>query len=535
MPIVLRASTADNNPGGAPPSFIGFSRPSGVSNGDTIIVGIAASSVGIIVTPPSVDWIPIAQTDPAQAIIVLAFYKTALNEPTHWVFELDSAVQASGVALVYGGVDSFTAVEAVSAALSAASTTHNIAAATASLPQEEEVLLLGAAAPGTYVPTGGFLTVANRSRTGSAIEAQRHQLQNAGAQPAFTEEFSDSVAGASLRIILRPSFGTLTVDDVYRRLVAALPGGVEDVYDLTKSGDYYRFYQVIAAALKTYSYDQIDLLRREIVPQLAQYKLPDWERVFGVETTQAAQLGTVPERQAQIVGAWRAAAGQGSSIPVVQAVLGPLLGYNADTPVEVLECDRAALKASHTYSTLADISLVAGATESVGIPVHLDGGTVAAMGAQLTLNFATAPTSGYSIKLTAPDGKSRTWTGTWAATTVILYGPELAGARINGTWTLAVTRSAGGGANTLVAGAQLFVEGIARGQETAGAIFTWAVYADPAHVGESGTPANFDAAQAAIDHIAFAYTRGFLVISLAPWPDVVSGPNAAIPDRCLPV
>jgi uncharacterized protein YmfQ (DUF2313 family) len=533
MPIVLRASAADNNPAGAA-GFVSFARPSGVTNGDTIVVGIAIPGANVSVTPQSADWTPIARTDPSLALGVAAFYKTALNEPTHWVFALSAPVGATGAALVYGGVDSFAAVEASAAGLTAASASHSVAAITASLPQEEEILFLGAAASGSYTPSGGFLTVARKQQAASTLEAQRLQLQNAGPQPAFTEAFSSAAIGASLRIVLRPSFGSLTVDDVYRRLIAALPAGAEDVYDLTRAGDYYRFYSVIAAALKTYSYDQVDLLRREIVPQLSQYKLPDWERVFGIETSQIAQQGTVPERQAQIVAGWRAAAGQGSSIPVVQAVLGPLLGYDASTPVQVIEANRAALKTAHTYHTTTDVAVPGATITRITIPVT-DGGTVAAMGAQLTLTFATPPTAFYFVTLTAPDGKAKLWPQSgWNTTTVVLYGPELANAQIAGNWHLEISR-ASGAANTLLAGSSLFVEGIAPRQETAGAMFTWGVYADPAHVGESGTPGNFDAAQAAIDHIAYAYTHGFLIVSLAPWPDVSTGANSAIPDRCLPV
>jgi hypothetical protein len=531
MPIVLRSSAADNNPAGAA-AFVGFARPAGIANGDTVVIGIALPAAGLSVTPPSADWTQVARTDPALALGIVAFYKTALNEPAHWVFSLSAPAEATGVALVYGGVDSFVAVEAFASGLTAASASHNIAAITASLPQEEDILFLGGAASGIYTPIGGFLTVTRSQQAASTLEAQRKQLQNAGVQTAFTETFSSTAIGASLRIILRPSFGALTVDDVYRRLVASLPAGVEDLYDLSKAGDYYRFYQVIAAALKTYSYDLVDLLRREIAPQLAQYKLRDWERVFGIDTSQIAQIGTVTERQAQVIAGWRAAAGQGSSIPAVQAVLGPLLGYFPTTPVEVIEANRPALTKAHTYGPSIDIALPVGTT-IIDIPVN-DGGTVAAMGAQLLLSFASAPVSGFSVALRAPAGQAKAWTPSWTALSGVLYGPEFAEVQIQGHWSLAIINTSGV-ANTLKAGSGVFVEGIATGQETGGAIFTWGVYADPAHLGENGTPGDFGAAQAALDHLAFAYTRGILITSLAPWPDVTMGVHASIPDRCLPV
>jgi hypothetical protein len=80
----------------------------------------------------------------------------------------------------------------------------------------------------------------------------------------------------------------------------------------------------------------------------------------------------------------------------------------------------------------------------------------------------------------------------------------------------------------------LFVEGLARGQSTGGAIFEWGVYVDPAHVGENGTAADLAGARLAIKRLKHAHTVGSLIQSLAPWPDISSGINSSIPDEWLP-
>src|SRR5262249_17480434 len=153
-------------------------------------------------------------------------------------------------------------------------------------------------------------------------------------------------------------------------------------------------------------------------------------------------------------------------------------------------------------------------------------------GAQLTLAFAKTDTTQYSFALTAPDGSSKTWAGGTTAPQW-LTAPSLAGAQIQGVWKLVIANGSGI-SNVLYGTSFLFVEGIARRQETAGAIFDWGVYADPAHLGENGTPANFAAARATIQKLAFAHTVGNLVQSIAPYPNMDSGVSSSIPNECCP-
>jgi hypothetical protein len=112
-----------------------------------------------------------------------------------------------------------------------------------------------------------------------------------------------------------------------------------------------------------------------------------------------------------------------------------------------------------------------------------------------------------------------------------LFGIEFANTPIQGSWFLSVTNNSGGTVNFHWS---VFVEGIGPNQETGGAIFDWGVYADPAHLGESGVPSDFPAARLAIQKIAHSHTVGNLLQSLDPYPDVDVDVHAAIPDECIP-
>ncbi len=534
--ISLIASASDSNPAGAS-QFVAIPVPVGVQCGDLAIVAIALPASGMTVTPPDSGWTQLVQTDTTQAFGVVVFWTMVLNlQQVNWVFALSSSVQATGVATVYRGTDSFAPIDASVALLSASGTSHAVAGVSTQQPAEEVVLFVAGAASGTYTPPSGWTEAAKKQQSGSSISAQHRQVQPAGALAGFSETFSASVLGASVVIALAPSPGTMTFADAYQRVFDSLPPGIDNVLDFTPgSGDFWKLTWAIGAVLKLFVFDLVDLLRSETLAHLSRYKLPDWEGLFGLRGSRVSQIGTIAARRAQVLGAWRSAAGQGSSIPVTQAVLTPLLGYNPSTLPLVIECDRSLLKLLHQYDTAngSDVSIPVGTT-TLTIPVIGDGGKVAKMGAQLELAFATADTTLFSFTLTAPDGTSKTWNAGTTSGPLWLQAPSLAGAAIQGNWTLAITNGSGS-PTTLYSASFLFVEGVQQGQQTAGAAYDWGVYADPAHLAENGTVIDLSAARAAIKKLSFSYTIGNLIQSLAPSPNVDTGASAAIPDECIPV
>lgn len=537
MSIALVAYGADSNGGfSASSSFCGFVQPVGIQNGDIVIVAIALPAANVVVTPPDATWQELARTDPTRSFGLSVWWTTALNLPSDIVFALSSASIVSGTLVAYRGSDPFQPIDAVAPLLTANASTVNVAGISTSQNAEELVLFIAEGGQGVFVPASGFIEATSQLRTATSMSAQHRAAQNAGAFSSFSEFHNGTTAlGASVLIALAPSASTMTYDDVYQRLKEALPPGADNLLDFTPGqGDFYFYFWCIAAILKL-GYDLVDLVRLEIVPFLSRYKLPDWERIFALSQTPTSQLGTIPQRQGQVLGAWRAAAGLGSAISVVQATLAPLLGYLPSTIPQIIEANPAALKAAHSYGFAADVVIGNGTTGTTTIYVP-DGGKISNMGAQLALAFSTASLSPLSVTLTGPDGATATWSTGWSTSAIKLYArAAFAGRQIFGTWTLSVTNNTGSSVTLQQAGSTLFVEGIGRGQDTGGAIYWWGVYADPAHVGENGSPADFNAARTAIKKLAQSHTVGDLIQSLAPWPDVVSGVNAAIPDECIPV
>jgi hypothetical protein len=323
---------------------------------------------------------------------------------------------------------------------------------------------------------------------------------------------------------------SFTIDDARRYLLALLPPGHDEFYDESPTGDVFLIFDAAGQLFKQNAFDLLDTLRTEIFPPSAVQKTPDWEAALGIANQAPALLGTMAQRQQAVVAKLRESGP--FCDPVVQSIIGPLLGYFPSTPVQLLKASRSFLTLAHSYGFIGDLRIAAGTTATVAMLVN-DGGHVARMGAQLQLVTDTS-TPNIQVTLTAPDRRSVGWSDAYQSVPLWLAAPSLAGAAIGGNWTLAITNH-GSAPITVYDGECLFVEGIGPNEDTGGAIFHWGVYADPAHVGESGVPPDFPSVLAAIARIKHSHTVGWLIQSLAPYPDVTSGPHAAIPDRCVPV
>lgn len=319
-------------------------------------------------------------------------------------------------------------------------------------------------------------------------------------------------------------------DEARKYLLGLLPPGVEKLYDLEPNGDFYFIFDAVAELLRSYGFNLLDRLRTEQFPSKVIDKLVDWERFLGISRFFIARFGTTAQRQQSVVSKIRE---RGPFIDtLVQAVLAPLLGYDPTTTLEVLRASRSALRFEHTYTTGPTLwSIADTVTDYKLINVH-DGGKIAKAGARVLLEFGAGGPYNGTVTLTAPDGTAQSWTLTDVDDAGItgLYGKTLAGASIRGLWTITVHNTSGAAMPVIVS---FFVEGIARNQNTAGAVWHWGVYADPAHVGELGF-SDFEAVLASMARIKHTHDVGSLVISKEPWPGVESGLHAAIPGRCIP-
>jgi hypothetical protein len=338
--------------------------------------------------------------------------------------------------------------------------------------------------------------------------------------------------------------GIRTVGELRDLIIQLSPEGT--LYDWFNTASWlYGLLDGTAQVFYTYCVQMLDTLRAETNPATVVQKISEWFTALGLTGTYVDNKGTTAQKQQAILARLRES---GPFTPyTISSVIGPLLGYFPSTPVQVIECSRSMLTRQHSYQVAGatNASIPAGQTTTFTIMVN-DGGIVSKMGAQLQLAFASLPPAAtiFTITLTAPDGTTVTWTikstsvyGSLVTPDLplVLYAPSLAGAKIQGNWTLAVTNNSGTNNTTLYAASFLFVEGLAPGQTTAGAIFDWGVYVDSAHAGETGTPADLAGARLAIGRLKHAHTVGNLIQSTAPWPDTDGGgAHIAIADECIP-
>lgn len=546
MAISLHAAAQDNDETGVASEFVSIAQPVGVLDGDLLLACITVHAAGAVITPVDSTWTLVARTDPAQPISMAVYWKTALSEPVRWVFGLSSAMDAEGVVAAYGGADGWEPVEADAVSLTpSGGSTVAVSATSASYFGEELALFIAAAGLVTFTPATGFNDVTDRQRTGASVNGSlsmhRRVLESPGTVPTFTVAMAGGTpAGASIIVALRPSPGLSVLADVVQWLIRALPRGADRVYDLTQTGDYYKLFTVFAQMLKVTALDLLDLMQLETRRRTAIYMLPDWEVALGLTTSWAARLGSITDRQTQVISSLRQVGGQGAGQTAMNAVIGPLLGYYATTPVQVMTCPRGDLDVAHSYSPPAPLTVAASADGNWYFRT-VDGGKVSTAGARIFLEFV-AGAGHITVLLTAPDNTVYAVELNFDSSTealVELWGANLAGAVMQGgPWFFQVQNQTGG---SITVNPTVIVEGMPIGypagdeaQATAGAIFYWGVYADPAHIGENGSAANLDAVRRAIMRFDFAHTHGNLIQSVAPYPGTNSGPHIALPGECIP-
>lgn len=310
-----------------------------------------------------------------------------------------------------------------------------------------------------------------------------------------------------------------------RELLLSLwpPGRLYDWY--TPTSNVSRYLDALAQAMKTFAYDVVDRLRREVNPAAAVEKLPDWEQALAIDDSYTARNGTVSQRQAAVVSKLREFGA--FTLPNTRATLAPLLGYVDPSKLRVLEVDRAAMRSAHTYANPVPV----GGKFSVQSQVQVnDGGTVGSAGVQVSVVLPAPASPWETFTLQSPSGTTRKWTTTEVGRSAQyqLFSQDFAGEPCTGTWTLIVGETTFF-SNVSLTSWSLFVDG-AGPSGLGGDLVEWGAYLDPALAGANGTPPDLDAAYAALSRIEHAHTRGLLLFSLAAIPDA----PRTLPDACLP-
>jgi len=267
---------------------------------------------------------------------------------------------------------------------------------------------------------------------------------------------------------------------------------------------------------------------------LASSGLGDWEKALGIEA-----MGTTSDAARQLAIISKLRQHGASTIPNIQAILGPLLGYVDPTQLEILETDRAALAALNTYSNFGGAVIPGGGSVTQTVFAADNSVPIGPAGVVLVVVITTATPSDITLTLTGPNGafgqaiESAVLPVGTAAGARISF-PSAAGKTCNGTWTLQASSAALGA--TLNSWG-VFVEGIGRqpnGADGHGAgIFEWSARVDPTLEG-AAAPANEAAARAAISRIKPAHTAGYLTKKMSGGSAVAVYDDAnAIENACV--
>lgn len=211
-----------------------------------------------------------------------------------------------------------------------------------------------------------------------------------------------------------------TAEDLRDELIAGMPPGFEDLIDLNDPNGPGPLFTALGQVLAERGTDQVDDLRDQLSPlTCSSATLAEWEGALALDSSRIARGGGVEQRRAQVVSRLREWGPP--TLDLIRRVVYSYLGYSSPNDVVILESDRDALRAMHTYRW----SLGNDAPVTASVQVK-DGGTVADGGVVVDLSVTTSDLSAIMVEVEGPDGTlvQRTAIG---ATTSAVGGREWEG------------------------------------------------------------------------------------------------------------
>lgn len=320
---------------------------------------------------------------------------------------------------------------------------------------------------------------------------------------------------------------SLDVEEVREMLIACLPAGARDLYDLdNRASDVSKYVDALAASVKLYGTDVVDTLRAELLPSTARELITAWERALGVDRTRIAQAGTQSQRVDQIRARLRE-----SGTATRGGIYAALVAFCGPTAVTILEHKRSVLTSTNTRA-FSSTTVAANSTGTLSVMVT-DNAPAGQMGAQLIANLSGGAAT-ITLTLTAPTGDAKSWSALVDSSSYSYFWPEFAGLQCAGVWTLTVDNSANGNPVDVDI-ASVFVEGIGRAQTGAegygSTIFEWTALID-----ESVASTSYDRATACdlVRRWSHAHaTGGLALVQTTGSVGAVSDNTNCIADLCV--
>lgn len=233
---------------------------------------------------------------------------------------------------------------------------------------------------------------------------------------------------------------TIARDEAKALLISLLPPGSEQLYELANTAVIGGTLYGLAGALKDVLLDRVEQLHLELNPSTMVEKIPDWEAACGLTNTPIAKFGTLTQRRNAVIAVLRTS---GSfSLDDIRAIVQPYFLYANPSQIQIVEPNRAALRAAHTYTYAITTTVPAASTQTLGVLVA-DDPRVSPAGAHLVMNL-----DGYvgdvTLTLIGPDGFQVSFPpGTLPPRSVMGQAYDLiaigfAGRAIRGLWQLRV-------------------------------------------------------------------------------------------------
>lgn len=188
--------------------------------------------------------------------------------------------------------------------------------------------------------------------------------------------------------------------DLLAELIAGFPPGTDTFLNWQDPNGPGPWLEVAARVLDAHGEQQLAQLALECNPlTCSPAGLAVWERGLGLAGSRVAQTGSADLRRLQVITKLRDRGAP--TLARIRGVVAPLLGYSAMDSLVILEPDRAALRAAHTYWWRGLLSLFTTLTWTVA-----DHPVVSPAGAQVDLDLTISSLGYLKATLTSPDGRA---------------------------------------------------------------------------------------------------------------------------------
>lgn len=322
--------------------------------------------------------------------------------------------------------------------------------------------------------------------------------------------------------------GAMDAEEARAALLGAFPPDLPSDWGDSPHAHVFAIAQTLADQAIARAFDVVD--RDASLLTCGSDRLAKWEAALHIQSSRTARFGSVEARRRAVLARIREFGAPTAAM--VRSVLGPLLDYADPEQLVLLECDRSALRAAHTYAGSKTVGIFGGATAAIWDYWVNDDGTPAPGCVQVDLWLTVANVALLAVDLVTPTGVTyRANYGTLGRGSrtngpVRVYFHGVSVQHVTGPWRVKVLQDSVAPAE--LHQAELFCEGFGR-SGLASAQFEWAAVYEPA---KSSGAADLDAARRTACRVSLATRIGGLVL---PATGLAAGDFGGIPnDNTLP-